>query len=73
MPPVTSPIAPWPRPAFQATDRSAAVTLISFADEDVPAAGVDLGLNGNVPQDVPAEALDLRGHHYADAPARVDA
>jgi hypothetical protein len=67
---MTTPIAPWPRPDFEATGRAAAVTLVAFATD--PDLGADLTLAGTVPAGAPVDALDVRLHRYADSPDWID-
>ncbi|HZN74586.1 MAG TPA: hypothetical protein VFC00_23205 [Micromonosporaceae bacterium] len=69
---MSSPIAPWPRPAFRATGRRAAISLIAFADENVLGTGGELVLRSIVPTTAPIDALDLRIHQYADSPEWID-
>jgi len=64
-------IAPWDRPAFQPTGRTASVRLIAFAEEDV-LTGADLELRDAVPVGAPADALTLGRHLHADDPDWFD-
>jgi hypothetical protein len=67
---MTSSIAPWNRPAYQATGGRAKVMLIAFADRDL--LDGTLELRGVVPAGVPTAALDLRTHRYVDSSAWID-
>ncbi len=69
---VTSPIAPWHRPAFRPTGRRAAIMLIAFADEDLLGTRSVLELRKVVPETAPTTALDLRVHRYEDSPNWID-
>jgi hypothetical protein len=70
---VTSAIEPWQRPAFRPTGRTAAITLIVFADENVLGTGRDLQIRDAVPPAASLATLDLRMHQYADSAGWIDA
>jgi hypothetical protein len=69
---VTTPIQPWPRPAFQPTGRPASLLLVAFADREVLGDPPELALRGTIPASAPVEALDLRLIRHSEDPDWVD-